>query len=503
MNTDTHISTEPEASEPQALSARVIAALGYEPNDQQRAVIDALARFVAPLTHPQAQTGPDVDAVFVLNGYAGTGKTSLTAALTRALADIKVPSILMAPTGRAAKVFAGYAHHTAYTIHRKIYRHSLGGEVPGLQENKAVGTLFIVDEASMISGGDPQGREDLLGDLIQYVYAGQGCRMLLIGDTAQLPPVGMDRSPAMDPEVLHAYGLRVSRATLTAIARQRADSGILANATMLRRAMRDAAAGRDELRMPTLLTNGFSDIDITSPEDLPEAIESAYRDHGIDHTLVITRSNMRASAFNRAIRADVLYIDTAIAKGEPLIVVKNNYRCARSVKGLDFVANGDMAIVSHIYSTETRYGMHWADVRLALTDRNIEFDANHPRHTRRRHPGTVTRKARQPRIRHTRGIRRRRIHEPAPTDDHTQCRPVLRCVASQIRIHRHLPQSPRRPMESRLRRHVRHSPRRPHGRLLSLALHRRHPRPPPPHHHRPTTILTTPRAADRHFQNSI
>lgn len=375
MNTDTHISTEPEASEPQALSARVIAALGYEPNDQQRAVIDALARFVAPLTHPQAQTGPDVDAVFVLNGYAGTGKTSLTAALTRALADIKVPSILMAPTGRAAKVFAGYAHHTAYTIHRKIYRHSLGGEVPGLQENKAVGTLFIVDEASMISGGDPQGREDLLGDLIQYVYAGQGCRMLLIGDTAQLPPVGMDRSPAMDPEVLHAYGLRVSRATLTAIARQRADSGILANATMLRRAMRDAAAGRDELRMPTLLTNGFSDIDITSPEELPEAIESAYRDHGIDHTLVITRSNMRASAFNRAIRADVLYIDTAIAKGEPLIVVKNNYRCARSVKGLDFVANGDTAIVSHIYSTETRYGMHWADVRLALTDRNIEFDA--------------------------------------------------------------------------------------------------------------------------------
>lgn len=375
MNTDTHISTEPEASEPQALSARVIAALGYEPNDQQRAVIDALARFVAPLTHPQAQTGPDVDAVFVLNGYAGTGKTSLTAALTRALADIKVPSILMAPTGRAAKVFAGYAHHTAYTIHRKIYRHSLGGEVPGLQENKAVGTLFIVDEASMISGGDPQGREDLLGDLIQYVYAGQGCRMLLIGDTAQLPPVGMDRSPAMDPEVLHAYGLRVSRATLTAIARQRADSGILANATMLRRAMRDAAAGRDELRMPTLLTNGFSDIDITSPEELPEAIESAYRDHGIDHTLVITRSNMRAAAFNRAIRADVLYIDTAIAKGEPLIVVKNNYRCARSVKGLDFVANGDTAIVSHIYSTETRYGMHWADVRLALTDRNIEFDA--------------------------------------------------------------------------------------------------------------------------------
>lgn len=375
MNTDTHISTEPEASEPQALSARVIAALGYEPNDQQRAVIEALARFVAPLTHPQAQTGPDVDAVFVLNGYAGTGKTSLTAALTRALADIKVPSILMAPTGRAAKVFAGYAHHTAYTIHRKIYRHSLGGEVPGLQENKAVGTLFIVDEASMISGGDPQGREDLLGDLIQYVYAGQGCRMLLIGDTAQLPPVGMDCSPAMDPEVLHAYGLRVSRATLTAIARQRADSGILANATMLRRAMRDAAAGRDELRMPTLLTNGFSDIDITSPEELPEAIESAYRDHGIDHTLVITRSNMRAAAFNRAIRADVLYIDTAIAKGEPLIVVKNNYRCARSVKGLDFVANGDMAIVSHIYSTETRYGMHWADVRLALTDRNIEFDA--------------------------------------------------------------------------------------------------------------------------------
>ena len=375
MDTDTRTMTEPEAFEPHALSARVTSALGYEPNSQQRAVIDALTRFVSPLTQRQAQTAPDVDAVFVLNGYAGTGKTSLTAALTRALADINVPSVLMAPTGRAAKVFAGYAHRTAYTIHRKIYRHSLGGEVPGLQENKAVGTLFIVDEASMISGGNPGGHEDLLGDLIQYVYAGQGCRMLLIGDTAQLPPVGMDRSPAMDPEVLHAYGLRVSRATLTAIARQRADSGILANATMLRRTMRDAAAGRDQLRMPTIITDGFSDIDITSPEELPEAIESAYRDHGIDRTLVITRSNMRAAAFNRAIRSDVLYIDTAIAKGEPLIVVKNNYRCARSVKGLDFIANGDMAIVSHIYSTETRYGMHWADVRLALADRDIEFDA--------------------------------------------------------------------------------------------------------------------------------
>ena len=374
MDTDTHTPTAPETTTPQALSARVTAALGYQPNEQQRAVIDALARFAAPLAHPAPPPGPDTDAVFVLNGYAGTGKTSLTGALTRALADAKVPTVLMAPTGRAAKVFAGHAHRAAYTIHRKIYRHSLGGEVPGLQENKAAGTLFIVDEASMIPGGDPRGREDLLGDLIQYVYAGRGCRMLLIGDTAQLPPVGMDRSPAMDAGVLRSYGLRVSRATLTAVARQRAGSGILANATMLRRAMRDAAAGRGELRMPALDTASYPDFGTTTPEDLPEAIESAYRDHGIDRTLVITRSNMRATAFNRAIRADVLYTDTAIAKGEPLIVVKNNYRCARAVKGLDFVANGDTVIVTHIYSTETRYGMRWADVRLALADRDIEFD---------------------------------------------------------------------------------------------------------------------------------
>lgn len=373
MTTDTHNRT-PKASasapEPSALSGQIIAALPYTPNAQQQAVIDALARFVSPLIDPDTGTA-DRDAAFILNGYAGTGKTSLTAALTTALAAHNTPTVLMAPTGRAAKVFSNYAHRTAYTIHRKIYRHNITGEQRTLQENHAVGTLFIIDEASMIQSGDD--RDNILADLIQYIYAGTRCRMLLIGDTAQLPPVGMDRSPAMDPDELRRYGIHVTRATLTDVARQQHNSGILANATMLRRAMHAASKG-ETLRMPSIQT-GYNDISITTPEDLIETIENAYRQYGIDQTLIITRSNMRAAAYNRAIRTDILYLETAIAKGEPLIVVKNNYRTARDIEHLDFIANGDTLIVSQIYSTETRYGMHWADVQLTYTDRDTTFDA--------------------------------------------------------------------------------------------------------------------------------
>lgn len=364
-------------------TAAVVAELGFEPNAQQRQVIEALARFCSPARARQLDSiHGSHDRVFVLNGYAGTGKTSLSGALVRALARTGIKSQLMAPTGRAAKVFSALAGKPAYTIHRRIYRHSLGGEMPGLQTNNATDTVFIVDEASMI--GDEDGfatgaygsaneQGGLLADLIQYVYGAEGCRMILLGDTAQLPPVGSDISPAMDPEVLRGMGLTVSHATLTAIARQGALSGILANATALRRAMRALA---DKLPMPRFVTDGYDDVRYVDPADMPEFIDSCYRRDGIDQTIVVTRSNRRAVDFNIGVRQQVLYLEEEITSGELLMVARNNYRWSRGVKGLDFIANGDTVAVTHVYGSEFRYGVKFADVRLTIPgNEEIVFDA--------------------------------------------------------------------------------------------------------------------------------
>lgn len=345
----------------------IIGCLPYEPNAQQRAVAGALSRFCAP-------DAPE-NAAFILNGYAGTGKTSLTGALVRALPRVGLGCVLMAPTGRAAKVFGSFAQRPAYTIHRKIYRHAPNGNLGAasvLQDNRSRNTLFIVDEASMISGEESPERDSLLNDLVQYVYSGDNCRLILIGDTAQLPPVGSDESPAMDPERLRALGLRPSRATMTATVRQGARSGILYNATALRRAM---AAGAETI--PRLRSEGFTDVHIVSGEDLPEMLSTAYDRDGLEECLLISRSNRRATDYNRAIRTEVLYREEMLSRGEMLIVAKNNYHWARSVKGLDFVANGDIVRVERIYGTEWRYGFQFADVCLAIGGSGGEalFDA--------------------------------------------------------------------------------------------------------------------------------
>ncbi|MDE6368379.1 MAG: AAA family ATPase [Muribaculaceae bacterium] len=341
-------------------AANVLLALPYTPNDQQVAVIAALARFCSP-----APTS--ADRVFVVNGYAGTGKTSLTGALVKTLATVGVQSVLLAPTGRAAKVFGAYAGHQAYTIHRKIYRHQFGadynaGAAP-VQENDSRNTVFIVDEASMIGAGDERGG-NLLEDLIHYVYSGENCKLILLGDTAQLPPVGSTESPAMNADALRKLGLKVSRATLTATARQQKGSGILYNATWLRRAM-----ASPELPQLKLTINGFDDVAIVAPEDLPEQIETAYGRDGVEETLLITRSNRSATEYNRAIRARVLYIEEELQRGELLIVAKNNYYWTRKLKGVDFIANGDVVKVTRVKSTERRYGLRFADVELSMPDR--------------------------------------------------------------------------------------------------------------------------------------
>ncbi|MEF2643586.1 MAG: AAA family ATPase [Paramuribaculum sp.] len=358
--------------DPYEFAERIFLNLPYDPNEQQISLIAALARFC---------TAPDdgrSNPVFLLNGYAGTGKTSLTGALVRALREIMLPVVLMAPTGRAAKVFGNFAGFPASTIHRRIYR-SADGEMAGsasvdVAENTLVDAVFIIDEASMIgdgsSGNDSYGgRSSLLEDLIHYVYSGDRCRMILLGDTAQLPPVACSVSPAMDPAVLRSYGLKVSRVVLTKVVRQEHMSGILYNATWLRRAMRDPANN------PMQLTaSRFADVTVVDGVDLEDSIASSYGDAGEADTLVITASNRRAVAFNRAIRANILYREEELCRGERLMVVKNNYLFSARVKGLDFIANGDMAVVETIHGTEEIYGFRFADVTISLPDRDISLD---------------------------------------------------------------------------------------------------------------------------------
>lgn len=344
---------------------RIFLNLPYDPTDQQISLIAALARFCSPVSPGYS--------VFLLNGYAGTGKTSLTGALVRALREAEVPVVLLAPTGRAAKVFGRFAGFQASTIHRRIYRGTEGmmnDFSADVADNPLTGAVFIVDEASMIGNGsgDPMSR-NLLEDLIHYVYSGEGCRMILLGDTAQLPPVGCRESPAMSVAVLKSFGLRVTKAVMTKVVRQRKRSGILYNATKLRKNML-----LTPLPEPELVIDRFPDVVSVSGEELEDEISARFTENGITETLVVTRSNRQATRFNLAIRANILYREEELSREELLLVAKNNYLWSARVKGLDFVANGDTAIVDAIYGTEEKYGFRFADVNLRLPDRDLSFD---------------------------------------------------------------------------------------------------------------------------------
>lgn len=344
---------------------RIFLNLPYDPTDQQISLIAALARFCSPVSPGYS--------VFLLNGYAGTGKTSLTGALVRALREAEVPVVLLAPTGRAAKVFGRFAGFQASTIHRRIYRGTEGmmnDFSADVADNPLTGAVFIVDEASMIGNGsgDPMSR-NLLEDLIHYVYSGEGCRMILLGDTAQLPPVGCRESPAMSVDILKSFGLRVTKAVMTKVVRQRRRSGILYNATKLRKNML-----LTPLPEPELVIDRFPDVVSVSGEELEDEISASFTENGITETLVVTRSNRQATRFNLAIRANILYREEELSREELLLVAKNNYLWSARVKGLDFVANGDTAIVDAIYGTEEKYGFRFADVNLRLPDRDLSFD---------------------------------------------------------------------------------------------------------------------------------
>ena len=350
------------------LAEGILRNLPYEPNSEQMDLIASLSYFVVEAGN---------DSLFLLNGYAGTGKTSLTGALVRALTDRQMKSVLLAPTGRAAKVFAEYSGHGAFTVHRKIYRkHSYAPELGGfcIAENKHTDTIFIVDEASMMpnasSEGAVFGTGRLLDDLVHYVYSGVGCRLILLGDNAQLPPVGFDASPALSIDQLKSYGLAVTSFTLTKIARQAEESGILFNATGLREEMQ-----HDVLVPPRLDLTSFPDFSALSGEFMAETISDCYDRDGVEQTIIVTRSNKRATMFNLGIRNRILYREEELVPGDRLLVAKNNYFWSEPYEELDFIANGDMAMVSRVYGVERRYGLRFADVSLEFPDHNVEVDA--------------------------------------------------------------------------------------------------------------------------------
>ena len=345
--------------------------LPYEPNGQQMQVALALAHFCC--VTGKNDVGGTVDRVFILNGYAGTGKTSLISALVKTLRANRKGVVLLAPTGRAAKVFNRYSGVQASTIHRHIYRNSLSGigGPPQPKENTDKNTVFIVDEASMI-GTDSELGSNLLSDLVQYVYSGEGCRMILLGDTAQLPPVGQTESPAMSSDSLRLYGLRVTRATLTEVARQGAESGILRNATRLRRAMSLPVEKIGSI-VPLSL-NGYDDVRSVAGEELPDLLDSLYRNDGAEETIIITRSNRTATQYNIAVRTQILGYEEELVPGDLFIAAKNNYYWTRSVKGLDFIANGESLRLVKVMGTEVCYGLRFADVMMEIADRpGIEF----------------------------------------------------------------------------------------------------------------------------------
>ena len=311
----------------------------------------------------------DPRSAFILRGYAGTGKTSLVSALIATLPQLRVNSLLLAPTGRAAKVLAGYSHQPAYTIHKKIYMtatDSTGAVRTVRAINKHAYTLFIVDEASMIGLEPTSSGQSLLEDLIDYVYDGNHCRLMLIGDTAQLPPVGQSESPALDERYLAAAcGLNVLSTELTEVVRQQNLSGILSNATDLRSQIADTYPG-DEAQLP--LFHPTADVIRLQGEDLVETLYREYDASQLEDVVVVTRSNKRANLFNQGIRANVLFREEEVNAGDYLMVVKNNYYWLDDDSTIGFIANGDIVEVMSVRNVQELYGFRFADATLRFVD---------------------------------------------------------------------------------------------------------------------------------------
>ena len=307
--------------------------------------------------------------VYILRGYAGTGKTSLVKTLVRTLPTIGMRYVLMAPTGRAAKVLGSYTGQNASTIHRRIYQAKTfpdGSIRITRAENKFKDALFIVDEASMIGEQKEFGGSSLLDDLLGYVFSGDNCRLLLIGDTAQLPPVGSNESPALDCEYLKSqFPITAATFELTEVKRQALESGILYNATDLRQLLQENLY---EYHLPIFHIKNFDDTQKIEPETFEELLHNAFANTSDNEAVIICKSNKRANMFNQAIRGRILNIEGEIATGDKLMIVKNNYYWTEGNPDINFIANGDMAELRKIKHFEEMYGFRFADVELAFTD---------------------------------------------------------------------------------------------------------------------------------------
>lgn len=351
------------------LKAILTEKLGFPPTNCQAHLIDTLASFIS---------GAEPDRIMLIKGYAGTGKTTMIYSLTQCLLSLKIRSVLMAPTGRAAKVMASYSGMPAFTIHKKIYRQQSTSDGMGrfsLNKNLYKNTYFIVDEASMISNEMSEnavfGSGRLLDDLLEYVYSGENCHLVLVGDTAQLPPVGLNISPALEAFSLEQYGFSVTEVELKDVVRQAEGSGVLSNATE----MRNIIAEQHYEGFFPIETEDFPDVERISGGDLIETISSCYDKYGFFDTTVVTRSNKRANLFNKGIRGSILYKENEIERGDLVMVVKNNYFWPDEDAKLDFIANGDIAEIISIYGYEELYGFRFADVCLRFVDyEDVELD---------------------------------------------------------------------------------------------------------------------------------
>lgn len=344
------------------LSQIISQSLKVHPTVSQQTAIDEISKFLYD---------DDQYSIFLLKGYAGTGKTLLVSTLVNVLVQFRIKTELMAPTGRAAKVLSSYAQKQAFTIHKKIYRQQSSSDGMGkyvLDFNKASNTLFIVDEASMISNSSPEqtifGSGQLLDDLIEYVYNGKNCRLMLVGDTAQLPPVGLIVSPALDIKVLEDYHMTLFTAILSDVVRQAEESGILYNATAIRLNIKH---NRINEFFPIKVT-GFDDLYRINGDELIECLSDCYVRFGESETIVVTRSNKRANKFNEGIRQSILWRESELTSGDMLMIVKNNYHWIDPEGRLDFIANGDIAKVIRVHKTEEMYGFRFANVTLQFID---------------------------------------------------------------------------------------------------------------------------------------
>ena len=352
------------------LYSAFVSRLAYTPTTCQDNLLRKVADFVSS----------DDSDIMVVNGYAGTGKTTAVSAVISVMKEFQTKCVLLAPTGRAAKVLSSYSGQPAFTIHKHIYRQkSVGGDGFGqftLSPNKDRQALFIVDEVSLIGIDAAQqqsttafGSGNLLEDLISFVRSGVECKVILIGDSAQLPPVGLDASPALMPEYMKMMGGTVF-AELSTVVRQQNDSGILYNATMIRQLQTELEYGPGVMDICDLglETSGFDDVERISGGELIEKISDAYSSYGEDDTIILCRSNKRAIKYNMGIRSTVQFKEERLVRDDKLMIVKNCYQFLEGIEGMDYIANGDIAKLQKISRYEERYGLHFAEARISFPD---------------------------------------------------------------------------------------------------------------------------------------